>query len=79
MAPVLMKAFPQLKFIATTVPHKPELTPSPFGWDIHSYRQPQWYGEQEFTVMKISLYTLQDLILILLSDEHLVSIAYSRL
>lgn len=43
MAPALMKAFPQLKFIATTAPHQPELSPSPAGWDIHSYKEPGWY------------------------------------
>ncbi|KAH9810242.1 family 51 glycoside hydrolase [Melampsora americana] len=42
-APALMKAFPRLKFIATTGPHQPELSPSPAGWDIHSYKEPGWY------------------------------------
>lgn len=43
-----MKAFPQLKFIATTLPHKPELSPQPFGWDIHSYETAGFYGEETY-------------------------------
>ncbi|KAH9825345.1 family 51 glycoside hydrolase [Melampsora americana] len=44
LATPLMKAFPHLKFIATTIPHKPELSPLPFGWDLHSYREPKGYS-----------------------------------
>ncbi|EGG09290.1 family 51 glycoside hydrolase [Melampsora larici-populina 98AG31] len=43
IAPVLMKQFPQLKFVATTLPNQPELSPAPFGWDIHSYNTAEWY------------------------------------
>ncbi|EGG05819.1 family 51 glycoside hydrolase [Melampsora larici-populina 98AG31] len=44
LVPPLMKAFPHLKFIATTLPHKPELSPLPAGWDIHTYREPKGYS-----------------------------------
>ncbi|KAH9823940.1 family 51 glycoside hydrolase [Melampsora americana] len=43
IAPVLMKQFPKLKFVATTLPNQPELTPEPYGWDIHSYNTAEWY------------------------------------
>ncbi|KAH9825343.1 family 51 glycoside hydrolase [Melampsora americana] len=43
-ATALAKEFPHLKFIATTLPNTPELSPTPFGWDIHTYRQPQGYS-----------------------------------
>ncbi|EGG09072.1 family 51 glycoside hydrolase [Melampsora larici-populina 98AG31] len=43
LAPALMQQFPQLKFVATNVPHKPDLQPEPYGWDIHSYQTAEWY------------------------------------
>ncbi|KAH9823935.1 family 51 glycoside hydrolase [Melampsora americana] len=43
LAPALMKEFPNLKFVATNVPHKPDLLPEPYGWDIHSYQTAEWY------------------------------------
>lgn len=43
LAPPLMKEFPNLKFVATNEPHKPDLKPEPYGWDIHSYNTAEWY------------------------------------
>ncbi|KAG0144767.1 hypothetical protein CROQUDRAFT_108302 [Cronartium quercuum f. sp. fusiforme G11] len=39
----LMKVFPQLKFIATTL--QPNLSPTPHAYDIHSYQPAKWFAQ----------------------------------
>ncbi|KAH9823937.1 family 51 glycoside hydrolase [Melampsora americana] len=43
IAPVLMREFPHLKIVATNRPHKPDLSPRPYAWDVHTFTSPEWY------------------------------------
>ncbi|KZP13421.1 glycoside hydrolase family 51 protein [Athelia psychrophila] len=44
----LTTLFPDLKFIATSYPFDPVLTPTPLQYDVHVYQTPTWFAENSF-------------------------------
>ncbi|KAJ2930987.1 hypothetical protein H1R20_g6135, partial [Candolleomyces eurysporus] len=44
----LQREFPQLRFIATTNPGNPVLTPAPTEYDVHVYQTPTWFAQNVF-------------------------------
>ncbi|KAH7921558.1 glycoside hydrolase family 51 protein, partial [Leucogyrophana mollusca] len=44
----LTAAFPQLRFIATSYPFNPIITPTPLQYDNHVYQTPGWFVENAF-------------------------------
>ncbi|KAI0040453.1 glycoside hydrolase family 51 protein [Auriscalpium vulgare] len=44
----LSAAFPDIRFLATTNPWTPELTPTPKSFDVHVYSVPGWFNNNTF-------------------------------
>ncbi|KAJ3498650.1 hypothetical protein NLJ89_g10193 [Agrocybe chaxingu] len=44
----LQAQFPDLDFIATTIPWNPVLTPVPTHYDVHVYQTPTWFAQNSF-------------------------------
>jgi len=40
--------FPNLKFIATSIPYSQTLTPKPLQYDVHDYNTPSWFASNSF-------------------------------
>ncbi|PPR07847.1 hypothetical protein CVT24_002992 [Panaeolus cyanescens] len=44
----LKATFPQIRFISTTPPNQPALTPKPTDYDLHVYQTPSWFYQNAF-------------------------------